>query len=279
MPVPTSCHRPRLTGRMGPGTCSEVPGRAVLDAVVAQCCQGLHHPFSSSFPCPHSPILPPSPRRKGGSGPQRSLSVEDIGAPGQLRAVGRVVEVFPDGTSQLELQRPPHGAFGFSITSGHGRPDTGIVGSSQSFGSWWLSSHPRGKLRHGWRGLLIAAEPQRGDVGGGVLPCVALATHNPVSISTWLGTHSPCQRLFIIGLFLCSPWALTHPVPSAGVYVQEMADAGTAKLYAGLLGVGDEILQVNGAAVSGLGLARIRELLLQADTLSLRVLRHRPAPR
>lgn len=66
---------------------------------------------------------------------------------------------------------------------------------------------------------------------------------------------------------------------SAGVYVQEMADAGTAKLYAGLLGVGDEILQVNGVAVSGLGLARIRDLLLRADTLSLRVLRHRPPPR
>ncbi|KAM9543499.1 uncharacterized protein KIAA1614 homolog [Guaruba guarouba] len=126
--------------------------------------------------------------RKGGSGPQRSLSVEDIGAPGRLRAVGRVVEVFPDGTSQLELQRPPQGAFGFCVTSGHGRPDK-------------------------------------------------------------------------------------------GVYVQEMVDASTAKLYAGLLGVGDEILQVNGEAVSGLGLARIRELLLQADTLSLRVLRHRPAPR
>ncbi|XP_065530109.1 uncharacterized protein KIAA1614 homolog isoform X2 [Lathamus discolor] len=126
--------------------------------------------------------------RKGGSGPRRSLSVEDIGVPGRLRAVGRVVEVFPDGTSQLELQRPPQGAFGFCVTSGHGRPDK-------------------------------------------------------------------------------------------GVYVQEMVDAGTAKLYAGLLGVGDEILQVNGAAVSGLGLARIRELLLQADTLSLRVLRHRPAPR
>ncbi|KAM4655614.1 uncharacterized protein KIAA1614 homolog [Amazona ochrocephala] len=126
--------------------------------------------------------------RKGGSGPQRSLSVEDIGAPGRLRAVGRVVEIFPDGTSQLELQRPPQGAFGFCVTSGHGRPDK-------------------------------------------------------------------------------------------GVYVHEMVDASTAKLYAGLLGVGDEILQVNGEAVSGLGLARIRELLLQADTLSLRVLRHRPAPR
>lgn len=107
-----------------------------------------------------------------------------------------------------------------------------------------------------------------------------------VSISTWLETRSPCPRLFLTGLFLCSPWAprgqeglSAIPVPSAGVYVQEMVDAGTAKLYAGLLGVGDEILQVNGAAVSGLGLARIRELLLQADTLSLRVLRHRPAPR
>lgn len=68
----------------------------------------------------------------GGSGPRRSLSVEDIGAPGRLRAVGRVVEVFPDGTSQLELQRPPHGAFGFRVTSGHGRPDTGMLGLSQS---------------------------------------------------------------------------------------------------------------------------------------------------
>ncbi|KAM9619488.1 uncharacterized protein KIAA1614 homolog isoform 1-T1 [Morphnus guianensis] len=147
------------------------------------------HPFLGKAPRASAYLLPQTAAdRKGGSGPRRSLSVEDIGVPGRLRAVGRVVEVFPDGTSQLELQRPPHGAFGFCVTSGHGRPDT-------------------------------------------------------------------------------------------GVYVQEMTDAGTAKLYAGLLGVGDEILQVNGAAVSGLGLARIRELLLQADTLSLRVLRHRPAPR
>ncbi|KAF1469381.1 hypothetical protein FQV18_0009974, partial [Eudyptula minor novaehollandiae] len=147
------------------------------------------HPLLGKAPRASAYLLPQTTAdRKGGSGPRRSLSVEDIGVPGRLRAVGRVVEVFPDGTSQLELQRPPHGAFGFCLTSGHGRPDT-------------------------------------------------------------------------------------------GVYVQEMADASTAKLYAGLLGVGDEILQVNGAAVSGLGLARIRELLLRADTLSLRVLRHRPAPR
>ncbi|XP_051480904.1 uncharacterized protein KIAA1614 homolog [Apus apus] len=147
------------------------------------------HPLLGKAPRASAYLLPQTPAdRKGSSGPRRSLSVEDIGVPGQLHTVGRVVEVFPDGTSQLELQRPPHGAFGFCVTSGHGRPDT-------------------------------------------------------------------------------------------GVYVQEMVDAGTAKLYAGLLGVGDEILQVNGAAVSGLGLDRIRELLLQADTLSLRVLRHRPAPR
>ncbi|XP_030903050.2 uncharacterized protein KIAA1614 homolog [Melopsittacus undulatus] len=147
------------------------------------------HPLLGKAPRASAYLLPQTTAdRKRGSGPRRSLSVEDIGVPGRLRAVGRVVEVFPDGTSQLELQRPPQGAFGFRVTSGHGRPDK-------------------------------------------------------------------------------------------GVYVQEMVDASTAKLYAGLLGVGDEILQVNGAAVSGLGLARIHELLLQADTLSLRVLRHRPAPR
>ncbi|KAM6415421.1 uncharacterized protein KIAA1614 homolog [Rhynochetos jubatus] len=147
------------------------------------------HPPPGKPPRASAYLIPqPAAERKGGSGPRRSLSVEDIGAPGRPRAVGRVVGVFPDGTSQLELQRPPQGGFGFGVASGHGRPDT-------------------------------------------------------------------------------------------GVYVQEMADAGTAKLYAGLLAVGDEILQVNGAAVSGLGLTRIRELLLQADTLHLRVLRQRPAPR
>lgn len=61
--------------------------------------------------------------------------------------------------------------------------------------------------------------------------------------------------------------------------MQEMADASTAKLYSGLLGVGDEILEVNGAKVAGLGLAHIKELLSHAESLSLRVLRQRPVPR
>ncbi|XP_077013280.1 uncharacterized protein KIAA1614 homolog [Tamandua tetradactyla] len=119
---------------------------------------------------------------------RRALSVEDVGTPSLARTVGRVVEVFPDGTSQLQLQRPPEGTFGFCVASGNGRRDSGF-------------------------------------------------------------------------------------------YVQEMADAGTAKLYSGLLGVGDEILEVNGAKVAGLGLARLKELLAHAQSLSVRVLRQRPAPR
>ena len=97
-----------------------------------------------------------------------------------------------------------------------------------------------------------------------------------LAISPWLGTRSLSQKAIYWRPRGAHPLS---PSISAGVYVQEMADAGTAKLYAGLLGVGDEILQVNGAAVSALGLARVRKLLLRADTLSLRVLRHRPAPR
>ncbi|XP_045392299.1 uncharacterized protein KIAA1614 homolog isoform X2 [Lemur catta] len=120
--------------------------------------------------------------------PRRALSVEDVGAPSLARTVGRVAQVFPDGTSQLQLQRSPEGTFGFCVASGNGRRDSGI-------------------------------------------------------------------------------------------YVQEMADSGTAKLYSGLLGVGDEILEVNGAKVAGLGLAHITELLAHSETLSIRVLRQRPAPR
>ncbi|XP_070602380.1 uncharacterized protein KIAA1614 homolog [Erythrolamprus reginae] len=126
-----------------------------------------------------------SSNRKTRTQHKRSLSVEDIGSPNLARTVGRVVAVFPDGTSQLELQRSQQGNFGFRVSSGNGRPDTGI-------------------------------------------------------------------------------------------YVQEMADTSTAKLYAGLLEVGDEILEVNGAKVAGLGLARINELFLWAETLSLRVLKQRP---
>uniref|UniRef100_A0A8D2DCI5 KIAA1614 n=1 Tax=Sciurus vulgaris TaxID=55149 RepID=A0A8D2DCI5_SCIVU len=120
--------------------------------------------------------------------PRRALSVEDVGAPSLPRTVGRVVEVFPDGTSQLQLQRSPEGTFGFCVTSGNGRRDSGL-------------------------------------------------------------------------------------------YVQEMADPDTAKLYSGLLGVGDEILEVNGAKVAGPGLAHVQELLAHSESLSLRVLRQRPVPR
>ncbi|XP_072867821.1 uncharacterized protein KIAA1614 homolog isoform X3 [Chlorocebus sabaeus] len=126
--------------------------------------------------------------RPAKASPQRALSVEDVGAPSLARTVGRLVEVFPDGTSQLQLQRSPGGTFGFCVASGNGRPDSGI-------------------------------------------------------------------------------------------YVQEMADMSTAKLYSGLLGVGDEILEMNGAKVAGLGLAHIKELLAHSESLSIRVLRQRPVPR
>uniref|UniRef100_A0A452SMB3 KIAA1614 n=1 Tax=Ursus americanus TaxID=9643 RepID=A0A452SMB3_URSAM len=126
--------------------------------------------------------------RPAKASPRRALSVEDVSAPSQARTVGRVVEVFPDGTTQLQLQRSPEGTFGFCVASGNGRRDSGF-------------------------------------------------------------------------------------------YVQEMADASMAKLYSGLLGVGDEILEVNGAKVAGLGLAHIKELLAHAESLSVRMLRQRPVPR
>ncbi|XP_052395727.1 uncharacterized protein KIAA1614 isoform X2 [Carassius gibelio] len=117
-------------------------------------------------------------------GLQRALSVEDVGRPSAVRPVGRVAQAFPDGTILLELSRPPSGPFGFLISRGKGRPDS-------------------------------------------------------------------------------------------GVYVEEMGDSNMEKLYAGLLGVGDEILEVNGEKVAGLSLDLVTRLMTQNSTASIRVLRHR----
>ncbi|KAJ8376524.1 hypothetical protein SKAU_G00071040 [Synaphobranchus kaupii] len=121
-------------------------------------------------------------------GLQRALSVEDVGSPSAVRSVGRVSQAFPDGTLLLELRRPPNGPFGFLISRGKGRPDS-------------------------------------------------------------------------------------------GVYVEEMGDSSTQKLYAGLLGVGDEILEVSGEKVAGLSLDQVTRIMTQDCSTSIRVLRHRQAQR
>uniref|UniRef100_UPI003AAA49D9 uncharacterized protein n=1 Tax=Centroberyx gerrardi TaxID=166262 RepID=UPI003AAA49D9 len=56
----------------------------------------------------------------------RALSVENVLASRVMRPFGRVTHSFPDGTLLLQLIRPPSGPFGFVISRGKGRPDTGV---------------------------------------------------------------------------------------------------------------------------------------------------------
>ncbi|XP_034737979.1 uncharacterized protein LOC117950751 [Etheostoma cragini] len=63
-----------------------------------------------------------------------------------------------------------------------------------------------------------------------------------------------------------------------GVYVEDMVDSGTEKLYAGLLAVGDEILEVNGEKVSCLSLDQVTQLLTEKPSATVRLLRHRRTP-
>ncbi|XP_032363637.1 uncharacterized protein LOC116677028 [Etheostoma spectabile] len=63
-----------------------------------------------------------------------------------------------------------------------------------------------------------------------------------------------------------------------GVYVEDMVDSGTEKLYAGLLAVGDEILEVNGAKVACLSLDQVTQLLTEKPSATVRLLRHRRTP-
>ncbi|XP_030016032.1 uncharacterized protein LOC115437079 isoform X2 [Sphaeramia orbicularis] len=119
---------------------------------------------------------------------RQALSVEDVLASRIVRPVGRVTQAFPDGTLLLELIRPPNGPFGFVISRGKGRPDT-------------------------------------------------------------------------------------------GVYVEKVGDGGGEGPYVGLLGIGDEILQVNGEAVAGLSLDQVTRLMTRESTASLRIMPARRSQR
>ncbi|XP_013887204.1 uncharacterized protein si:ch211-13f8.1 isoform X2 [Austrofundulus limnaeus] len=114
----------------------------------------------------------------------RTLSVEDVVVSRMVRPVGRVIQTFPDGTVLLELIKPPNGPFGFVISRGKGRPDT-------------------------------------------------------------------------------------------GVYVEKVGDGSVE----GLLGIGDEILQVNGEPVAGLSLDQVTRLMIRDSMATLRILPARRSQR
>nr|XP_040039256.1 uncharacterized protein si:dkey-121a11.3 isoform X2 [Gasterosteus aculeatus aculeatus] len=114
---------------------------------------------------------------------QRCLSVEDVSRPSLVRSIGRVLDVCSDGTFLLEVIRPKSQMYGFIISRGRGRPDS-------------------------------------------------------------------------------------------GVYVEDMVDSSTKKLYAGLLAVGDEILEVNGEKVACLSLDQVTHMLTESPSATIRLLRH-----
>nr|XP_029138332.1 uncharacterized protein KIAA1614-like [Labrus bergylta] len=120
---------------------------------------------------------------------KRCVSIEDVGCPSSVRSVGRVLRVCSDGTILLEISRLNNRTFGFVISRGRGRPDS-------------------------------------------------------------------------------------------GVYVEDMVDCSTQKLYTGLLAVGDEIVEVNGEKVACLSLDQVTQLLTQTTMATIRVLRNqRTTPR
>uniref|UniRef100_A0A7N8XT59 PDZ domain-containing protein n=1 Tax=Mastacembelus armatus TaxID=205130 RepID=A0A7N8XT59_9TELE len=57
-----------------------------------------------------------------------------------------------------------------------------------------------------------------------------------------------------------------------GVYVEKVGDGSGESPYVGLLGIGDEILQVNGEAVAGLSLDQVTRLMTRESTASLRIM-------
>ncbi|XP_057190450.1 uncharacterized protein si:ch211-13f8.1 [Triplophysa rosa] len=108
---------------------------------------------------------------------EKDEALEDSRETGPL---GRLVQAFPDGTLLIELIRPANAPFGFVISRGKGRPDSGI-------------------------------------------------------------------------------------------YVERVGDSPTENIYTGLLGVGDEILEVNGKIIAGLTLDQVTCLMTRESKAKIRI--------
>ncbi|XP_028833820.1 uncharacterized protein LOC114788979 isoform X2 [Denticeps clupeoides] len=63
--------------------------------------------------------------------------------------------------------------------------------------------------------------------------------------------------------------------PGSGVFVDKVGEGSAENIYTGLLGVGDEILEVNGEVVAGLPLDQVTRLMTRDNTASIRILPHR----
>lgn len=76
-------------------------------------------------------------------------------------------------------------------------------------------------------------------------------------------------------MFCLYPVILTPkdlPLSPSGVYVEKVGETGSEGPYTGLLGVGDEILQVNGEAVAGLSLDQVTRLMTRESIATLRIM-------
>lgn len=60
-----------------------------------------------------------------------------------------------------------------------------------------------------------------------------------------------------------------------GIYVEQVVGSATQNIYTSLLGVGDEILEVNGERVTGLSLDQVTSLMTRESKATVRILPHR----
>ncbi|XP_076829798.1 uncharacterized protein LOC143475758 isoform X2 [Brachyhypopomus gauderio] len=60
-----------------------------------------------------------------------------------------------------------------------------------------------------------------------------------------------------------------------GIYVEHVGGSATDNIYTGLLGVGDEILEVNGEKVAGMSLDLVTRVMTRENTATIRTVPHR----
>lgn len=82
--------------------------------------------------------------------------------------------------------------------------------------------------------------------------------------------HNQSENIICLYPLIITPKDL--PLSPSGVYVEKVGETGSEGPYTGLLGVGDEILQVNGEAVAGLSLDQVTRLMTRESIATLRIM-------
>ncbi len=181
--------------------------------------------------------------RKGKSSSLTAL--DSVDSPTHFRPIGKLLHLNADGSQVLELNRPPHGPYGFYIARGNAKYNHGECCTAVCLFGFFLRKSAS-KLAHR---LCVADVPSMERDSWKAKKCCC----------SWAQRALHSNSLGSLCIF-------------AGIFVSRLSDSLPASFFASLLGVGDEILEINHQEIRTLAMEQIHDMMASNSRLILKTL-------